>query len=131
MGTHTRAGTLFHSLLQGDSWEGVGCHGNITVEPGRLFLEIELFFSSLEENGSLCPPPQVGKPCQGAANISLEPRNQKAAQTGLEGTGRHGGDVCPILYYLLLFSLGSLALPLSAHELLGDKAQDSHAPCWR
>lgn len=44
MGTHTRAGTLFHSLLQGDSWEGVGCHGNITVEPGRLFLEVELFF---------------------------------------------------------------------------------------
>lgn len=59
------------------------------MEPGRLFLEIELFVIFRGKWIRFLG----GEALSGAANTGLE--LTKAVQTGLESTGRQGGDVGP------------------------------------
>lgn len=94
------------------------------MEPGRLFLEVELFFFIF---GGKWIRFLGGEALSGAANTSLELTKGCEGWFGegretWRGRGSHRPWGHPILYYLLLVSLGSLALPPPAHELLGIKA---------
>lgn len=90
-----------------------------SVEPGELFLEIELSFF-----GGRWIKFLGGKSCQEAA---FESEKQRPTRTGF-GWGQGGGSQrsCshPILHCLLPVFLGYLALPSAAHELLLGKTQD-------